>query len=114
MLKSSIKPGQLDLGIICDCKDLEIAKSFAFGFGWRAEIRSFALRLLSHVDKHLTEETICRLTAVDEKSFELSRFVELPMDIRIHILEFTDLVAPADIEWNPPGPTRIQTSASPL
>ena len=107
LLNSFINPGQLDLGIICDCKDFETAKAFISAFDDLPKLRTFALRLSTHVDQQiqqLAEETVRKLTAVDEKALDLSKFAKLPAEIRTHILKFTDLVAPADIEWNPTWP----------
>ncbi|KAF2665661.1 hypothetical protein BT63DRAFT_71398 [Microthyrium microscopicum] len=107
LLRSSIKPGQLDLGIICDCKNIQTAKAFVSALEGLPRLRSFALRLAAHVDpriRQLAEETVQQHTVGDSRSSKLSGFSKLPAELRREVLKNTDLVAPKDIELNSSWP----------
>jgi hypothetical protein len=106
LLKSLIKPGQLELGIVCDCKDLPTASTFANTLHGLPRLRSCALRLSVANDKSirtLATQTVRKLTGKDQPLI-LSGFAQLSQELRTRILEFTDLVAPADIEYSPRWP----------
>jgi hypothetical protein len=106
LLKSLIKPGQLELGIVCDCKNLTTAEAFISVLCGLPKLRSCALRLSLSNDKSirsLAAQTVAKLCGED-KAINLSGFTRLPRELRVQILEHTDLVAPTDIDFNPSWP----------
>lgn len=121
LLKLAIHPGQLELGIICDCNDLRAAQLFVQTLHPLPKLRSCALRLSSLANEAITrlaERMVARLTGKDEEidvSGWLSGWARLSADIRRQILggdllilrrilEFTDVVAPTDLNYNPSWP----------
>jgi hypothetical protein len=113
LLRSLIKPGQLELGIVCDCKNLTAAEAFVSVLHGLPKLRSCALRLSVTNDeslKRLAKQTVAKLTG-NEQPLNLSGFALLSQELRTWILELTDLIAPRDIDvypWWPHGTFTLQ------
>ncbi|KAB8230880.1 uncharacterized protein BDW43DRAFT_313680 [Aspergillus alliaceus] len=101
-----IKPLTLRLNFICDVGDVETA---------RAAIRPlYNLPVLSDCNIRLSSDPDARLQKVARDTvFEMTgrhvpspscafRFMDLPVELRLQVLEHTDLVTPLrEVEWNP-------------
>lgn len=102
-LSRSVLPGQLKLYIICDCEDLQTAKMITEPLTTLPMLRDAALRLRRDYDKQaqsLVENTVLRLTNRSSKLASPFRFLDLPKEIQLHILKYTDLVAETEITCN--------------
>lgn len=108
LLKSTVKPDHLELGIICDCRNYETAKAFVSVLDGLPILRNCSIRLSPTYDEsiqHVASQAVARLTGRD-RLLDLSRFLKLPRELRIRILELTDLIAPTDIEYHTTWPYR--------
>lgn len=101
-----IKPSRLRMGLVCDVEDHIMAMQVVEPLRRAPVLADCAIRLGRRPDPFL--RNLARVTAIramgvyckqDESPF---RFLDLPYALRIHILEYTDLVTPlSEVEWNP-------------
>jgi hypothetical protein len=103
LLSRFIKPGQLDLGVICDSEDVETAEAFADAMGGLPQLRDCSIRFSITSNESLrrvARNTVHKLT-IRNIPLNLSK---LPKELRWMIFEHMDLIAPEDIEWKGSGP----------
>jgi hypothetical protein len=104
LLSRFIKPGQLDLGVICDSEDVATAETFADAMNGLPQLQDCSIRFSIISDESLrrvARRIVSKLTKTQNIPFDLSR---LPMELRWKIFEYMDLIAPEDIEWKASGP----------
>jgi len=103
-----IEPKKLNLYLVCDSADIQSArgiagpllqlpllKDCAIRFG-RIDCRSYSTETKRQLQQ-LAANTTLRLTG--RLNVQAFRFLDLPQEIQLKILEFTDLVTPYDIQW---------------
>jgi hypothetical protein len=97
-LANSIQPGKLELGIICDCADLETAEVIVQPLLTFPALSGCAIRLALIPNKELqalAKDTMGRLlqrTPSPPVDVQLFRFLDLPKEIQLNILGWTNLV----------------------
>lgn len=100
-LTENIQPDHLTLYLIASVKDIETAESILEPLHQLPVLKDCGLWLSrEHVPelKSLAQETIKRLTT----SKQPFKYLDLPIEIRWRILEYTDLVYNNILEWKPP------------
>ena len=104
-MAGSTKPKTLSLCFICDVTDSQTAKLILRPMHQLPRLRACSIRLSTEYSSELrllAESTAVRLTGRDSTdSSSLSRAINLPGEIWEGILQYTDLVAPHDLEWDP-------------
>lgn len=103
VLEASQSSSQLELRVVCEVKDVETAEivlrplrrlrlprlEIRLSFGYNQELATIARRTVLEVTSHMPAAS---------KPF---RFLNLPTELRQHILSFTDLVTPfQEAQWN--------------
>ena len=99
-----VPPSHLRLCIICDCKDRNTAREVARITLLLPLLQHCAIRLLSRRDEafqHLGKAIALRLTGREEPFVGTFRFFDLPKEIQLRIMEYTDLIATRTLEWEP-------------
>ncbi|KAH8903823.1 hypothetical protein BR93DRAFT_961442 [Coniochaeta sp. PMI_546] len=105
-----IRPGTLHLSLICDVADFEMAHRITDPLNQFPVLASCRLRLgndpksgLLHIARDAATRAQRHKTGCLETSSGLQfRFLDLPIELRLHILEYTDLVTPLSrVSWNP-------------
>ena len=121
ILRSNIKPNQLKLFLTCDMADIELSNEFLQPILQTPtlQLRECSIRLASgflkpgdtnyHTGSLQELATLARLNVqqllTTNRSTQSSfRYRDLPKEIRLQILEHTELVSPFDLAWtsNPP------------
>ncbi|OCL02272.1 hypothetical protein AOQ84DRAFT_423770 [Glonium stellatum] len=101
-LAAHTRPYHLNLSFICDTIDYETAQEIVKPLLNMPTLKHCAIRLNKAPNcqiQRLVRETTYTITGrPDSTQF---RFLDLPRELRLKILEYTDLVAPEDIEWIP-------------
>ncbi|KAF7865990.1 hypothetical protein EAF04_006153 [Stromatinia cepivora] len=107
-IASCIKPSVLKLYFTCDVENLEVGQRVVDPFRSMPTLADCSIRL-SH-GHHALLQGLAVETAVlvkqwrtappdDEPTF---RFMDLPQELRLQVLKYTDLVTPLkEVEWNP-------------
>ncbi|PMD38244.1 hypothetical protein L207DRAFT_567934 [Hyaloscypha variabilis F] len=119
-LAVSITPHQLKLWIRCELDKIETAKEIISPLKALPVLRSCGIRFNS--DPFATElQDLAReiaLELTDRRSYALDcpfRYLDLPREIQLQVLQYTDLVTRNDIAWcsEPPyeGPQVFETSS---
>jgi len=106
-LAASTTPKRLRLCVICDVVDVEAAKQIAEPMLEIPILREctlrFGLKGRQEELQELARKTVLKLTGriitgITDTPF---RFMDLPREIQLHILRYTDLVSPKDLAWCP-------------
>ncbi|KAI3319637.1 hypothetical protein HD806DRAFT_508632 [Xylariaceae sp. AK1471] len=112
---SRVSPGTLSLHLICDTGYSEETHAVLEPLlAFAGTLKACELRLGSKRDSYLVNfahETVARIEA---RNYALSlrnkpfRFLDLPAELRLHVLRYTDLVTPYnEVEWNPQQGFRV-------
>jgi hypothetical protein len=101
-----VKPSTLRLNLICDVEDIETAQQVVQPLSQLPTLLDCSIRFnfVPEPDlQTLARSTAIRLMGHSEASHETAfRFMDLPVELRLQILENTDLVTPLrEVEWNP-------------
>lgn len=99
-----LTPSQLRLCIICDCEDWDTAREVTRTASVLPLLQHCAIRLSAHRDetlRQLAKHTALCLTGQEEPLVGIFRFLDLPKEIQLRILEHTDLIADRTLEWGP-------------
>ncbi|KIM93256.1 hypothetical protein OIDMADRAFT_184786 [Oidiodendron maius Zn] len=95
-LSNGIQPSTLALYVICDCEDRQTVDMIVKPLLTLPILRDFGLRLAREYDKELqgvAKDTVLRLTRRwPSQSLPHFRFLDLPKEIQLKILEQTSLV----------------------
>ncbi len=104
-LSKEIQPDHLRLTVTCDVADLEAARQYVEPLLLLPKLRDCAIRLAENPSTtwctpiqqvaRQTAEKLCGQSAT-HGSF---RYMDLPKEIQLQILEYTDLVSPLDLAW---------------
>lgn len=98
-----IAQSQMRLTLLCDTVDYETAEEVVKPLLGLPTLKDCSIRLgrrPCHKLRRLAELTIARVTGRATDHLEsVFRFTDLPEEIQEHILGFTDLVAPQDVQW---------------
>jgi hypothetical protein len=109
LLKVNIQPDRLKLSFICDSADLEIAEEVLRPFSQVPLLRECSIRLGLNYSRaasensdalklqNLARQTIDKMTGRPVPG--TFRYSNLPNEIQLQILAYTDLVTPYDIVW---------------
>lgn len=106
-LAASTTPKRLRLCVICDVADVEAAKQIVEPMLELPILREctlrFGLKARQEELQELARKTVLKLTGrtitgIIDTPF---RFMDLPREIQLHILRYTDLVSPKDLAWCP-------------
>ena len=105
-IKPHLKPGRLHLQVVCDVVDIETARQTALPLLSIPTLASCSIRLSQTPDpliRQLARTTAMRAMGYPFYQFESPfRILDLPMELRRQIFEYTDLVTPlCEIEWTP-------------
>ncbi|CZR60241.1 uncharacterized protein PAC_10137 [Phialocephala subalpina] len=105
-----IEPFRLRMYFVCDVDGLETAKYLVEPFRSTPTLADCSIRLSEQPDpllQDLAQEVATQAMGYQHRS-SLSqtqsafRFLDLPRELRLQILEYTDLVTPlCEVEWNP-------------
>ncbi|KAG8627869.1 hypothetical protein KVT40_003742 [Elsinoe batatas] len=105
-LAASATPGQLDLTFICDVLDYRLAVKFATPLLTLPALKDCAIRLGATKDERIT--TLAKSIAlrcmdkIDRSRLSSFRWADLPREIKLLVLEYTDLVTPMnEVNWSP-------------
>ena len=115
-MAAHLKPSQLRLHLVCDAEDLEIARQVAKPITDIPLLAECSVRLAQQPSssiKRLARETGMRATGyLPDRHTSSFRFLDLPLELRQKILEYTDLVTPLrEVEWNPKDGFYLRYSA---
>lgn len=121
-LASHIIPGKLDLSLVCDVwhRDVQIATRVLDGLFLLPRLKNCHVRLSERRDKllqHITQRGVFRARGIISPEHPLPpglssspdhldpfRLLDLPREIRLRILEYTDLVTPSkEVMWHRNG-----------
>jgi hypothetical protein len=114
-LASVLEPKRLKLCFSCEVTDMDTAKKYTTPLLRLPELRECAIRLGGNPENHSLQE-LAEMTAIQMKHRPISRqalpfrLMDLPNEIRLMILEATDLVTPFALAWSPyaaPNETRL-------
>lgn len=100
-----VEPRLLGLSFVCNVADVETAELIAASIGRFNTLRSCNIRLSTRPDSQIqgiAKQAAVR--AIGQASLPSSpfRLMCLPAELRLMILEYTDLVTPLkEVEWNP-------------
>ncbi|KAJ3572691.1 hypothetical protein NPX13_g4963 [Xylaria arbuscula] len=104
---SRIQAGKLDLWLICDVENVETANLVVAPLTQWPRLSRCSIRLSSgrnSVLSDLARNTSRTLMGSPPDTTELRRYWELPFELRLRILQYTDLVTPwAEMRYNWPG-----------
>ncbi|KAB5566356.1 hypothetical protein GE09DRAFT_1106407 [Coniochaeta sp. 2T2.1] len=109
-LSSHISPGALHLGFVCDVADSEMARRITSELDHFPALRQCDIRLNNDPNKEELFEIAkqAAVRALNSKAYRLFppcppspfRFLDLPPEVRLHILGYTDLVTPlSTVSW---------------
>ncbi|QRD90735.1 hypothetical protein F9C07_2159526 [Aspergillus flavus] len=104
ILADNVQPRLLRLSFICDTRDLQTARDIAESLGCLPLLRDCSIRLGQNLDwsTYLLARSIClQLTGKTPHSTGHPTTPHLPDEVLEHILSFTELVAPFQLEWCP-------------
>ena len=100
-----ITPSQLKLCLICDTADRATAETILAPLTHFPILSECSIRISRSPDRdlqRLLKATTLRLTGRSENAFRRPfPFTLLPTELQLRILTHTDLVAPADLDWDP-------------
>ncbi|KAH6622591.1 hypothetical protein F5144DRAFT_334135 [Chaetomium tenue] len=110
---SHITSGQLDLGLVCDIdphheRALELATSAIAPLRWMPKLRACHIRLSKTPDPHLqrvAQDAVLQALRIPtppySKPSTKTTFITLPAELRLQILEYTDLIIPSrEVTWS--------------
>lgn len=99
------KPQSLDLSLSCDVADLKTAEAVAASLEHFPTLRCCDLRLTYMPDAQIqgiAKQAAIRAVGQAPSPSSPFRFTDLPADLRLEILGYTDLITPLkEVEWNP-------------
>jgi hypothetical protein len=101
-LAAHAQPRKLHLYLICDCLELETAKAVVAPLAQLPVLLDCAIRLgkVYNADiQQLARATVLSLTGRQQKISAPFRFLYLPQEIQLKILEYTTLVSHDRLEW---------------
>ena len=105
-IKAHLKPGRLHLYLVCDVVDIETARQAALPLLSIPTLASCSIRLSRTPDPLIRQ--LARTTAMRAMGYPFYqsespfRILDLPVELRRQIFEYTDLVTPlCEIEWSP-------------
>ncbi|KAE9368669.1 hypothetical protein N431DRAFT_486151 [Stipitochalara longipes BDJ] len=119
-LAASVTSHQLKLWIICEVNNIETAKEITAPLTEPPVLRLCSIRLNSEPFmtelQDLARDITLKLTSQRPDALDYPfRYLDLPREIQLHILQYTDLVANNDIAWCSEvpyeGPQIIETSS---
>lgn len=100
-----IEPQTLELSFICDVADLETAEAIAASIDHFPILRSCDMRLARRPNKQIqriAQQVAVRAIGQAPSPTFPFHFMDLPTELRLQILEYTDLIMPLkEVEWNP-------------
>lgn len=103
-IKAHLKPGRLHLHLVCDVVDIETARQAALPLLSIPTLASCSIRLSRTPD--LLIRQLARTTAMRAMGYPFYqsespfRILDLPVELRRQMFEYTDLVTPlCEIEW---------------
>lgn len=115
-LRAHIQPNQLDLAFTCDCADMATAQMAVDAFLYRLpQLAACSIRLGRHRDADmlvLAEHAATWAVSHErpQKRRGHFRFMDLPLELRLLILDFTDIIAPArEVSWAPDRGYHVRT-----
>ncbi|KAI0383316.1 hypothetical protein F5Y04DRAFT_287473, partial [Hypomontagnella monticulosa] len=100
------RPDVLGLDLVCDTLDMDTANLLTEKLVGLPRLRNCSIRL-SHIPSWdhytLARETVIRLVGElpNRTQHEKPKLYHLPQEILIHILGYSELIAPYDLEWQP-------------
>ncbi|KUI62865.1 hypothetical protein VP1G_09991 [Cytospora mali] len=101
----SFKPRTLELSFICNVADVEAAEAIAASLRHFPIMLSCDLRLSSKPNgqiQGIAKEAATKAVGQTPPPPSLFRFTDLPAELRLEILKYTDLITPLkEVEWNP-------------
>ncbi|KIM94177.1 hypothetical protein OIDMADRAFT_61009 [Oidiodendron maius Zn] len=106
-LSAYVPPLQLRLCLICDCSDWQTVREVANISSALPVLQDCAIRFFTRpveLLKQLARQTALRLTAQKEPALNPFPFLNLPKELQLRILEYTNLVASTALEWSPDSP----------
>lgn len=104
ILANNIKPRSLRLSFICDTRDLQTARGIVESLGCLPLLRDCSIRLGQIPDwssSALARSMSLQLTGKTPQNLGHPTTLHLPDEVLEHILSFTELVAPFQLEWCP-------------
>lgn len=106
-----IRPGTLSLSLVCDVADVEMARHITAALDHLPALARCQIRLSNDPDEEqlLSIARDAAMRALQRKADRLDpssnrpfRFMDLPQELRFHILRYTDLVTPYSMAvWDP-------------
>lgn len=99
-----ITPSRLRLCLVCDVADFETAQRITQPMLNLPILLACSIRLSTNSNpalRSLAKSTACRLTGRSRSPSSSPLLPRLPYEIQAQILQFTDLVAPYDLQWAP-------------
>ena len=105
-MATHLKTSQLQLHLVCDVEDIETARQVVKPLMDTQLLADCAIRLAQNPDssiQHLARDTAMRATGyLQDQSTSPFRFLDLPLELRQKILEYTNLVTPLrEVQWSP-------------
>lgn len=105
LLTSHIQPNHLNLSIICDVADFESADEIARLVSQLPVLREcgigFGPPMFYDLETNLQQLARQTVDKVTGRSTEYTfRYMDLPREIQLRILEYTELVTPFDLVWS--------------
>ena len=102
LMACSISPAQLSLSLVCDTKARDAAQQATTPLHQLPLLRKCAIRLGNSPDpelQHIARRTVAKLTNLPAPNNPKAYNYYLPEEILEHILTYTDIKAPFDLEW---------------
>lgn len=104
-LAECMVPNRLDLYLIVNCPNIETSKAILKPLDALSTLKGCGLFLNEELKPDfmdLIHKTVKKLTSrsKDDKAKSF-RYLDLPLELRYRILEHSDLVSTADLEWKP-------------
>ena len=104
-MATHLKNFQLKLHLVCDVEDLEIVSQVVKPLMNTQLLADCVIRFAQRPDspmQNLARDTAMRATKyLQSQSTSIFRFLDLPLELRQEILEYTDFVIPLrEVEWN--------------
>ena len=100
----AMQPLRLRLHLVCDVDNFATAKDIVAPIYLTNTLADCAVRLGYHRDTNLSklaQRTALQAMSKPYPSESAFRYLDLPVELRRHILEFTDLIAPLkEIQWD--------------
>ena len=103
-LAKYMRPASLQLGFVCDVDGIETARRVLEPMHQLPVLAGCSIRLSPRFSRELqdlADQTTSQLTKKDLDCAKSRSDRHIPHDIQTLILEYTDLVAPQDLQWSP-------------